>query len=86
MFDVLNLFKRIYNKIYIIYKGRLLQNALTDNRISINELIGAMREQGIFDISEVGYGILEQNGTFSFYKADGDFATGSPHSISFVSS
>jgi uncharacterized membrane protein YcaP (DUF421 family) len=59
---------------YIIYKGRLLQNALTDNRISINELIGAMREQGIFDISEVGYGILEQNGTISFYKSDGDFA------------
>ena len=59
---------------YIIYKGRLLQDALTDNRISINELIGAMRGQGIFDISEVGYGIIEQNGTISFYKADGDFA------------
>ena len=59
---------------YIIYKGRLLQDALTDNRISINELIGAMRGQGIFDISEVGYGIIEQNGTISFYKDEGDFA------------
>ena len=59
---------------YIIYKGRLLQDSLTDNRISINELIGAMRGQGIFDISEVYYGIIEQNGTLSFYKNEGDFA------------
>lgn len=54
--------------VYIIYKGRLLQDVLIDNRISIDELMSEMRGQGIFDISEVEYGILEQNGSLSLFK------------------
>ena len=41
------------NPIYIIYKGKILQNALKENRISINELLSEMRIQGIGDISEI---------------------------------
>jgi uncharacterized membrane protein YcaP (DUF421 family) len=51
--------------IYIIYKGRLLQKALKDNRISVNELISEIRAQGVGDISKVNYAILEQNGSLS---------------------
>lgn len=54
--------------VYIIYKGRLLIDELNDNRISINELLAEMRGQGIFDISEVEYGIIEQNGKLSLFK------------------
>jgi len=54
--------------IYIIYKGRLLQKALSENRISINELLSEMRSQGIGDITEIYYGILEHNGTLSLLK------------------
>ena len=54
--------------VYIIYKGRLLQSALSENRISINELLSEMRIQGIGDISEVNYAILEQNGSLSILK------------------
>ena len=54
--------------VYIIYKGRLLQSALSENRISINELLSEMRIQGIGDISEVNYAILEQNGSLSIIK------------------
>lgn len=54
--------------VYIIYKGRLLQNALEENRISLNELLSEMRGQGIFDISDVEYGIIEQDGTLSLFK------------------
>lgn len=53
---------------YIIYKGKLRQNALADNRISINELLTEMRTQGIGDIKEIRYAILEQNGKLSFLK------------------
>ena len=53
---------------YIIYKGRILQNALDENRISINEVLAEMRTQGIGDISEIYYGIVEQNGTLSLLK------------------
>ena len=54
--------------VYIIYKGRLIQKSLGDNRISINELLTEMRTQGIADICDVRYAILEQNGKISFLK------------------
>ena len=53
---------------YIIYKGRLLQKALSENRISINELLAELRCQGIGDVSEVEYAIIEQNGSLSVIK------------------
>lgn len=54
--------------LYIIYKGRINQAVLDENRISINELLTEMRIQGIGDISEVEYGLLEQNGKISLLK------------------
>lgn len=57
---------------YIIYKGRLSQEALRENRISINELLSEMRSQGVGDISEVNYAILEQNGSLSLLKKNAD--------------
>lgn len=60
---------------YIIYKGRLLQSTLKENRISINELLSEMRIQGVGDISKVYYATLEQNGSLSLMmKGDGGFA------------
>lgn len=53
---------------YIIYKGRLLQKALSENRISINEFLAELRCQGIGDIDEVEYAIIEQNGSLSVIK------------------
>lgn len=60
---------------FVIYKGRLIQRTLTDNRISVNELLSEMRCQGIGAMSEVEYGIIEQNGSISFIKrGEGEFA------------
>jgi uncharacterized membrane protein YcaP (DUF421 family) len=53
---------------YVIYKGKVDQKALSDNRISINELISEMRNQGIADINEISYGVLEPNGKLSLIK------------------
>ena len=52
--------------VYIIYKGRLIQKALSENRVSINELLSELRSQGIGDISEIEYAMIEQNGVLSF--------------------
>ena len=62
--------------VYIIYKGSLKQKALKENRISINEVLTEMRIQGIADISEVRYAILEQNGKLAILKngIDGNIA------------
>ena len=54
--------------IFIIYKGKLMQDALKQNRISINELLCEMRTQGIGDIGDIYYAILEQNGKMSILE------------------
>lgn len=51
--------------IYIIYKGNLRQRILEENRISINEVLSELRVQGVADIADVYYAILEQNGKIS---------------------
>ena len=60
---------------FVIYKGNLIQRALVDNRISVNELLSEMRCQGIGALEEVEYAIIEQNGSISFIKRSaGGFA------------
>ena len=54
--------------VYIIYRGNLRQSVLFENRISINEVLTEMRSQGIGNISDINYGILESNGKLSLLK------------------
>ena len=44
---------------------------LDENRISINEILSEMRAQGVGDISEVYYAVIEQNGALSILKKGG---------------
>ena len=53
---------------FIIYKGRLDEGALRENRISINELLSSVRTMGIGDIGEIEYCLVEQNGSLSVIK------------------
>ena len=46
----------------LIKKGEFCQKEMRDSRISTDELVGELRQQGITDLSEVEYAILEQNG------------------------
>jgi uncharacterized membrane protein YcaP (DUF421 family) len=55
----------------IIYKGELDQGELEKMRISIQELLSELRLQGIMDISQVEYAILEEKGKLStFLKSE----------------
>ena len=56
--------------VYIIYKGRLKQSVLRENRISINEILTEMRIQGIGNLDDVYYGTLEQNGKISLFTKE----------------
>ena len=58
--------------VFIIYKGRLCQGALRDNRLSAEEVLAEMRVLGYGDPSEVAYAILEQNGKFSVIPQPSD--------------
>ena len=57
---------------FIVYKGKLRQNVLRENRISANELLSELRVLGVGDIAEVDYAILEQSGKISALKKKSD--------------
>ena len=60
---------------FIVYRGKLIQKALCDNRISVNELLAEMRIQGVGDITDIKYAVLEHNGKLSIIKEeDGSLA------------
>lgn len=49
----------------LISHGKLDRNALAKNRIELEELLGELRLCGAFDISDVQYAYLEENGKLS---------------------
>ncbi len=49
----------------IISRGRLDVKTMRKVRISVEELVTQIRQNGIFDIQEVDYAILEENGKMS---------------------
>ncbi|MBR2930751.1 MAG: DUF421 domain-containing protein [Clostridia bacterium] len=63
---------------YIIYKGRIIPEALTKNRVSINEVLAEMRSQGYGSITEIDYGILEANGKLSLIEKEAGKELGHP--------
>lgn len=52
----------------IISEGVILQKEMKRLRYSVDDLLEAMREQKIFDISEVYYAIVETNGKINFLQ------------------
>lgn len=57
--------------VFFIYKGKLRQKVLADNRLSIDEILTEIRVLGYGSLSDVEYAILEQNGKISVLpKAD----------------
>ena len=54
--------------ILIIKKGKIKRKALKKARISTHDLLSFLRQKDIFKISEVEYGVFEQNGTITVLK------------------
>ena len=50
---------------YLIKKGKVMQSEMYKNRISADELISELRQNGITDISEAEYVIIEPDGKLS---------------------
>ena len=58
--------------VHVVHAGKLLDEELRTERITRAEVLEAAREQGIKDLGEVQFAILEPDGKFSFLKADGE--------------
>jgi uncharacterized membrane protein YcaP (DUF421 family) len=50
----------------LVTEGRLLEEALNEERIVADELFGEMRKQGIAELSEVRFAVLESSGNITF--------------------
>lgn len=54
----------------LICKGKINFKALKDQQINLDELMEELRLAGYFDLNEIEYGILENNGQMSFLTYD----------------
>lgn len=60
------------NPVVIIHDGVIDQGALKNLRFSIDDLMESLRSQGIFDLSQIQYAIVETNGTVSILPYEKD--------------
>ena len=57
---------------YLIYRGELRLSEIKKNRVSLDELMCELRNQGYFDISDIDYAVLEPNGQLSVLPKSND--------------
>jgi uncharacterized membrane protein YcaP (DUF421 family) len=56
--------------VLIVAEGRLMVEAMKIERLTEEEVVGEARQQGIGDIADVRFGVLEPDGRFSFVRYD----------------
>ena len=56
--------------VLVVREGRMIDEPMKLERVTEDEVLEAARGQGISDLAEVAYGVLEADGKFSFVKAD----------------
>ena len=65
--------------VIVIHRGQPLDEVLAIERLTLDEICEAARNQGITDLAEVDIGVLEPDGKFSFLKNSGESSQqGSP--------
>ena len=57
--------------VVVIHRGQPLDEVLSIERLTLDEICEAARNQGITDLAEVEIGVLEPDGKFSFLKSSG---------------
>lgn len=56
--------------VVVIDAGRIVDEVIEVERLTRDEVISAAREQGIADIADVQYAVLEPDGKFAFVRYD----------------
>ncbi len=57
--------------VVVIHQGQPLDEVLAIERLTLDEVCEAARNQGILDLAEVDIGVLEPDGKFSFLNKSG---------------
>jgi uncharacterized membrane protein YcaP (DUF421 family) len=58
------------NPVIVVSDGRMLPEPMRIERLTEDELVGEARQQGIADLADIRYGVLEPDGRFSFVRFD----------------
>lgn len=58
--------------VLLIENGSIDEVQLRQQNVSRNDLLAAIRKQGLIRLADVGFAVLELDGTISVIKADGD--------------
>ncbi len=58
--------------VVVIHNGQPLDKVLAIERLTLDEVCEAARNQGILDLADIDVGVLEPDGRFSFLKAAGE--------------
>jgi uncharacterized membrane protein YcaP (DUF421 family) len=58
--------------VVVVRQGEMVGEAMKLERIGLEEILEAAREQGIEDLSKVRLAVLEPDGKFSFIQSDGE--------------
>jgi uncharacterized membrane protein YcaP (DUF421 family) len=64
--------------VIVVEDGSILSEVIAVERLSEEEVVSSARAQGIEDLRQVRYGVLEPDGSFSFVRADGARPSASP--------
>jgi len=56
--------------VVVVDDGSILHDVIATERLSEEEVVSSARAQGIEDLSQVRYGVLEPDGNFSFVRSD----------------
>jgi len=56
--------------VIVVDDGALVPNVLEVERLDEEEVLSSAREQGIADVRDIRFGVLEPDGTFSFVRYD----------------
>lgn len=57
--------------VVVVSDGELALETIRNERLSLDELLGAARQQGIERIGDIRVGVLETNGQLSFFTSEG---------------
>jgi uncharacterized membrane protein YcaP (DUF421 family) len=83
-FDLLGYRSKFFERIlqpkalHVIKDGRLLRQNMKSEMITYDELMSAMRQQGIEEVTQIKQACLESDGHFSFIKKDGGEVQSNP--------
>lgn len=60
----------------LVYRGHIIDQSMKKENVSRNDLLTALREQGVASITEVRYAVLELDGQISVIKNDAQAPAG----------